>query len=75
MTYHLGVLFLCALDKNPVTIVGYLHGIETDNLTDCLLDRQVGEMAGNSEVLQFVVDEVNGLFTGDCIQVFEHFRE
>ena len=62
-------------NKDLVTIVGHLHRIEADDFADSLLDRQVGEVTGHSEVFQFVVDEIDGLIVDGCIQVFKHLRQ
>ena len=70
---HLLILLLGTLDEDIVVIIGHTHRIEPDDLTDGLLDRQVAEMAGDGEVLQFVIDEVDSLVAGGGIQVFEYF--
>ena len=75
MAYHLGIFLLGTLYEDFVAIIGHLHRIEADDLTDSLVDRQVVEMAGDGKVLQFVVDEIDGIVAGSSVQVFEHFRE
>ena len=75
MAYHLGVLLLSTLNEDFCAVVCHLHRIEADDLTDGLVDRQVDEMAGNGKVLQFVVDEIDGIVGSGGVQVSEHFRE
>ena len=69
------ILFLGTFNEDAVIFVGYLHRIESYHLTDGLLDGQVGEVAGYSEVFQFVVDEVNRFLAGRGVQVFENLRK
>ena len=73
MSDHFDILLLGTLDEDLIVIIGHPHRIEPDDLTDSLLDGQVAEMACDGEVLQFVIDEVNGLVAGGGIQVFKHF--
>ena len=75
MADHLCVLLLGALNEDFVVVIGNLHRIETYDLAQGLVDRQVAEMTGDGEVLQFVVDEIDGLVADGRIQVFEHFRQ
>ena len=74
-TYHFCVFLLSTFNEDLVAVVGHLHRIEADHLADGFLDGEIAEVAGHGEILQFVVDEIDGLVAGDCIQVFEHFRQ
>jgi hypothetical protein len=72
MAYHFGFFLLDALYEDFVVVIDDLHRIEADDLADSLLDWQVGEVAGNGKVLQFVVDEIDGLVADGSVQVFKY---
>ena len=72
MAYYLGIFLLGTFYKDLVIIVSHLHRIKANDLADGLFDRKIAEVAGDSEVLQFIIDEINGLIVGGCIQVFEY---
>ena len=66
---------LRTLHEDVVLVVAHFHGVEADDLVDGFFQRQVGEVAGHGEVLQLVVDEVDGLVASGGIEVFQHLRE
>ena len=61
---------LRTLQEDVVLVVAHFHGVEADHLVNSFFQRQVGEVAGHGEVLQLVVDEVDGLVDGGGIEVF-----
>ena len=59
--HDLGCFLLSTLYEDGVFLVGDLHGIEPNDLANGFLDRKLAEVGGHGEVLQLVIDEVDGL--------------
>ena len=66
---------LYTFHEDSAALTGDRHRVEADDSTDGVIKRQSLKTASDSEILQFVVDEIDGLTVAGCIQVLEHLRQ
>ena len=70
--HGLEALFLRAFHENQAVAHGQPHGVEAEHLAHGLGNGAAAQLYGDGEVLQFVVDKVDGIAAAGPFEVGEH---